>query len=121
MGDFSFSGPVTMKAIRSSDESSPDQQQSFHRSREGIMKNNMEDIVVEYRKADLQKRLHLFLTYRDLRSDFMDLEKKERPLRYPAASMSLKSPGVCQRLFTRLAGALNSVISLRKGSDLPIN
>jgi hypothetical protein len=95
-----------MKTIGSSDDSSPYQQQSFHKSREGIMKSNMEDISVEYRKADLQKRLHLFLTYRDLRSDFMELEKKERPLRYPAASMSFTSPGVCRRLFTRLAGAL---------------
>jgi hypothetical protein len=96
----------------SSNESLPDQQKPLKTLREGIMKNNMEDIIVEYKKADLQGRLNLFLTYRDLRRDFMDLEKKERPIHYPATCMSFKSPGVCQRLFTRLAGALNSVISL---------
>ena len=75
------------------------------------MKNNTEDIVVDYKRADLRRRLDLFLTYRDLRQQFMDLEKKERPKHYPAASLSFTSPGVCRRLFTRLAGALHSVIS----------
>src|SRR5574337_23034 len=41
-------------------------------SREGAM--NTEQILSNYRNGDLDKRLRLFLTYRDLRSQFVAIE-----------------------------------------------
>ncbi len=76
------------------------------------MNDHTARILCEYIEGDQTQRLHLFLTYRDLRPQFMDLEKRDSPLHYPVASMSFKSTGVCRRLFTRMAGAFSSFISL---------
>ena len=76
------------------------------------MNDHTARILGEYAKGNQTQRLHLFLTYRDLRPHFMDLEKRDEPLHYPMVRDSLKSTGVCRRLFTRMAGAFNSFISL---------
>ncbi len=36
-----------------------------------------EDELREYKKADANKRLHLYLQFRDLRGDFMEIERRE--------------------------------------------
>ncbi len=35
------------------------------------------DQLMEYKKADANKRLHLYLQFRDLRGDFMEIERRE--------------------------------------------
>ena len=37
-----------------------------------------EEVLSEYEKGDMNKRLHLYLFFRDLRKDFMEIELKER-------------------------------------------
>jgi hypothetical protein len=39
-----------------------------------------EVFLVDYRDADFNKRLHLFLEYPELRSDFMAIDQEEEPL-----------------------------------------
>jgi len=36
-----------------------------------------ENILMEYEKADMNKRLYLFLQFLDLRDDFLEIELKE--------------------------------------------
>ncbi len=51
--------------------------------------NRKEDILVEYEKADMNKRLHLFLQFRDLRNDFLEVELKEyKHLRFSNPNLS---------------------------------
>ena len=54
--------------------------------------NRKEDILVEYEKADMNKRLHLFLQFRDLRNDFLEVELKEyKHLRFSNPNLSNQS------------------------------
>jgi len=46
----------------------------------------IKEIVEEYRSADEDKRLSLFLTYRDLRDEFMDIEMTLNPRPEPRTS-----------------------------------
>jgi hypothetical protein len=43
------------------------------------MENGCDTIISEYRRADLNKRLHMYLSYRDLRKDFMEIESDQVP------------------------------------------
>jgi hypothetical protein len=40
--------------------------------------SKMEEILLEYEKGDINKRLHLYLFFRDLRKEFLEMELKER-------------------------------------------
>lgn len=55
--------------------------------------SKVEDILLEYEKGDMNKRLHLFLQFRDLRKDFQEIDLKER--RYQTFS----SPKLCRSFF----------------------
>jgi hypothetical protein len=55
--------------------------------------SNVEDILLEYEKGDMNKRLHLFLQFRDLRKDFQEIELKERRCR------TFSSPTLCRSFF----------------------
>ena len=57
-----------------------------------------EGILEEYRKGDFYKRLNLYLQYRDLRCQFMQIDSDERALSQAAvsekkASRVLAAPG----------------------------
>jgi hypothetical protein len=39
------------------------------------MKWNTNELLDAYRRADFSKRLHLYLQYRDLRPEFMEIER----------------------------------------------
>jgi hypothetical protein len=47
---------------------------------EGTMKT-IENILNEYRNADFETRAYLFLEYRELRSDFIEIDLKDRSKR----------------------------------------
>jgi hypothetical protein len=38
----------------------------------------IEEILSEYKKGDMNKRLHLYLFFRELRDEFLEIELKER-------------------------------------------
>lgn len=40
---------------------------------------SVEEILLKYEHADMDERIWLFLTYRDLRSDFMEIELNPAP------------------------------------------
>ena len=40
-------------------------------------------LIQEYRQADFERRLHLFLTYPSLRSQFSEIDDCERPVMHP--------------------------------------
>jgi len=39
--------------------------------------SKIEEILSEYEKGDMNKRLHLFLQFRDLRREFLEIELKD--------------------------------------------
>jgi len=52
--------------------------------------SKIEDILLEYEKGDMNKRLHLYLQFRDLRKDFLEIELKE--CKYRTSS----NPNLCR-------------------------
>jgi len=45
--------------------------------------DNIQHIIKEYREADFKRRLHIFLTYRSLRSQFSEIDDWEMPFMCP--------------------------------------
>jgi len=45
------------------------------------------DILIQYREADLRKRLHLFLQFPDLRRGFQEIERKHLAVRTGSSSL----------------------------------
>jgi len=76
------------------------------------MQKSIETILVEYEKADLTRRLHIYLAHRDLRHRFIEIDRREIPLRHRAPNVSFKSAGTCRRVFRRLEFMLNSLVSI---------
>lgn len=65
--------------------------------------SKIEDILLEYEKADMNKRLHLFLQFRDIRNDFLEIEFKECKYR------TFSNPNLCRsflRTVSKLGGQL---------------
>jgi len=63
------------------------------------------DILIQYGKADMSKRLHLFLQFPDLRRGFQEIERKHLAVR--TGSISLR--GECKGKYS------NYLSLLRKG------
>jgi hypothetical protein len=42
--------------------------------------NNFEDVIANFKKADTQQRLELYMQYRELRKDFDQIENSEPAL-----------------------------------------
>ena len=40
------------------------------------------DFLNDYRHADFSKRLHLYLQYRELRHEFIEIDRNEIPQKY---------------------------------------
>ena len=65
----------------------------------------IEEILSEYGKGDMNKRLHLYLFFRDLRKEFLEIELKERK------NDECANPNLCKsflRTFSKLSGQLVS-------------
>ena len=52
--------------------------------------SKIEEILSEYEKGDMNKRLHLYLFFRDLRKDFLEIEFNERKYR------TFSNPNLCR-------------------------
>ena len=76
----------------------PEQRSKAQRvNKEGKEMNTREDILMKYEKADTNKRLLLFLQFRDLRDDFLEIELKEyRPLTFSNPKLSPSVLGTIQ-------------------------
>jgi hypothetical protein len=65
--------------------------------------SKIEEILSEYEKGDMNKRLHLFLQLRDLRKDFLEIKLKE--CKYRTSS----NPNLCRsilRMVSKFSGQL---------------
>lgn len=47
------------------------------------MDSMQQHIIEEYRQADCERRLHMFLTYPCLRTEFSEIDHCEEPIMYP--------------------------------------
>ena len=62
------------------------------------METENEKIIDGYRKADFNKRLHIYLQFPGLREDFLDIGRKEAG---SGPSTSVLGPGRCYRLLNK--------------------
>lgn len=51
---------------------------------------NIENIIKEYKDADAEKRLYLFLSYRSLRNEFMEIDQIESSVGFSAKPIKNK-------------------------------
>ncbi|HSQ83368.1 MAG TPA: hypothetical protein VLM43_01490, partial [Desulfobacterales bacterium] len=61
-------------------------------------------IIEEYRNADSEKRLYLFLSHRSLRDDFLEIDQSEASAKLPAKPVKNKCH-MCWNWGQRLIGA----------------
>ena len=69
------------------------------------MEKECDTIISEYLQADLNKRLHMFLSYRDLRKDFMEIECDQAPGLLEKGAPGVRRPVAFRRICSRLAAA----------------
>ena len=74
------------------------------------MNNDCDTIISEYRRGDLNKRLHMFLSYRDLRMDFMEIECDQVPCLLEKGAPGASKPVTFRKICNRLAVAVKSLI-----------
>lgn len=70
-----------------------------------MLKDN--SIIEEYRNADSEKRLYLFLSHRSLRDEFLNIDQSDAPVELPAKPIKNKCRMCCGNWGQRLIGALN--------------
>lgn len=75
-----------------------------------MKEKNVETIVVEYREGNVERRLHMFLDYPELRQAFMDIDASEWLKQKPVQEAT--SPGPCRRVMRRLNFAFSNLIGV---------
>ena len=75
-----------------------------------MKEKNMETIVVEYKEGNVERRLHMFLDYPELRQAFMDIDASEWLLKKPV--LDAPSPGPCRRVMRKLNFAFSTLMGL---------
>ena len=65
---------------------------------------NSENIIEEYRNADFEKRLYLFLSHRSLRDEFLEIDQSETSVGYSAKPIKIKCR-ICRDWGQRLISA----------------
>jgi hypothetical protein len=80
MGDFNTDLPAIILLIRRFFKAKNIFKAEFSGS--AIMEN-IQHIMKEYRQADFERRLHMFLTYPSLRSQFSEIDYREMPVMCP--------------------------------------
>ena len=66
---------------------------------------NTNHIIEEYRNADSEKRLYLFLSHRSLRDDFLEIDQSDASVELPAKPVKNKCR-MCQHWGQSLISAL---------------
>ena len=64
------------------------------------------EIIEEYRNADSEKRLYLFLSHRSLRDEFLEIDQRDTPLEFSAKPIKNKCR-MCGNWGQSLISALN--------------
>ena len=72
----------------------------------GAMQKDPEAILLEYKDADVNRRLHMFLAYRELRNQFRAIDCSEEGDQWAADKASPKSAGLVKYVMRRFVGAL---------------
>ncbi|MGD9383449.1 MAG: hypothetical protein PVH55_05315 [Desulfobacterales bacterium] len=67
------------------------------------MKDNKK-IIEEYRNADFEKRLYLFLSYRSLRDEFLEIDQSDTSVEFSAKPVKIKCR-MCRNWGQRLISA----------------
>ena len=71
------------------------------------MQKDPEAILLEYKDADTDRRLHMFLAYRDLRSQFRAIDCSETGDQWRVDRASPKLTGIVRYVMKPFIGALN--------------
>jgi hypothetical protein len=66
---------------------------------------NHKRIIEEYSRADFEKRLYFFLSYRSLRDEFLEIDQGDAPVEFSAKPVKIKCR-ICRNWGQRLIGAL---------------
>ena len=73
----------------------------------------VEKILESYQKADFNKRLNLFLEYRHLRKEFMEIELEEKPKEYlPAMEENIAIIDQLRIIFSSINRKISTSLSL---------
>jgi hypothetical protein len=75
------------------------------------MQNSPENILVEYKNADFEQRLYMFLAYRDLRGRFTAIDYSEMHDQLTVDKAPAKSACLGRRVMERFVNALKRRIS----------
>ena len=70
------------------------------------MQKNPKAILLEYKDADVDRRLHMFLAYRELRDQFRAIDCSETGDQRTADEASPKSAGLVRNVMRRFVSAL---------------
>lgn len=76
------------------------------------MQKDPDSILLEYKDADVDRRLHMFLGYRELRDQFRAIDCSETDGQWTTDKASLKSAGLVSYVMRRFVGALNRLVHL---------
>lgn len=71
------------------------------------MQKNQEAILLEYRDADIDRRLHMFLAYRELRGQFRAIDCSETGDQWTVDKASPKLAGLVRYVMKSFVRALN--------------
>jgi len=71
------------------------------------MQKEPEAILLEYRDADIDRRLHMFLAYRELRGQFWAIDYSETGEECTIDKASPQSAGLVRYVMKRFVGVLN--------------
>lgn len=67
-------------------------------------------LIKEYRQADFERRLHLFLTYPSIRSQFSEIDDREGPVIHPDffefQQIAVKVSAAFRSMLQRVGGLL---------------
>ena len=74
------------------------------------MQKDPEAILLEYKDADTDRRLHMFLAYRDLRSQFRAIDSSETGDQWTVDKATPKLNGLVRYVMKRFVDALNRFI-----------
>ena len=75
------------------------------------MQNSTENILVEYKNADFERRLYMFLAYRELRDRFTTIDSSEICNQLTEEKVPAKPTGFGRRVMERFVNALKRSIN----------
>jgi hypothetical protein len=75
------------------------------------MQNSPKNILIEYKNADFEQRVYMFLAYRELRGRFTAIDYSEMRDQLAVDKVPVKSSGLGSRVMERFVNALKRSIN----------